>query len=223
MSNIDQLKSLASSKLGFARANQFLVELPTSFSSGGFLGALTTLFTSGNMGGGNLNLLCASATLPGKQLLTLDRRTGMQFEKVAYGYAVDDVNLSFVALNDYGTRKYFDAWRERVIDETGQTVGYKRDYAKPVKIHQLRKPIKALGTSIGPININVGLGGGTVYSVELIDAFPTTIGQVELTNELDGLVQINVQLSYTNWQRASSGQQWIQASAGLGSLSQFLG
>ena len=223
MSNIDQLKSLASSKLGFARSNQFLVELPTSFNAGGFLGALTTLFTSGNMGGGNLNLLCSSATLPGKQILTVDRRTGMQFEKVAYGYAVEDVSLTFIALNDYGTRKYFDEWRAAVINETGQTVGYKRDYAKPVKIHQLRKPIKSLGTSIGPINIDIGLGGGTVYSVELIDAFPTTINAVELNNELDGLVQINVQLSYTNWQRASSGQQWIQASAGLGSLSQLLG
>lgn len=223
MSTIDQLKSLASAKLGFARSNQFLVELPGTFSSGGILGALTTLLTSGNMGGGDLNLLCASATLPGKQILTLDRRTGMQFEKVAYGYAVEDVSLTFIALNDYGTRKYFDAWRERVIDETGQTVGYKRDYAKPVKIHQLRKPIKNIGTDIGPININVGLGGGSVYSVELIDAFPTTINAVELNNELDGLVQINVQLSYTNWQRASGGQQWIQASAGLGSLSQLLG
>jgi hypothetical protein len=44
MSSIDQLKSLASSKLGFARTNQFLVELPTTFGgTGGFLGQLTTL------------------------------------------------------------------------------------------------------------------------------------------------------------------------------------
>ena len=113
MSNIDQLKSLASSKLGFARSNQFLVELPTTFNAGGFLGALTTLFTSGNMGGGNLNLLCNSASLPGKQILTHERRHSMELQKVAYGYAVDDVSLTFYALNDYGTRKYFDAWRER--------------------------------------------------------------------------------------------------------------
>jgi hypothetical protein len=223
MSNIDQLKSLASSKLGFARSNQFLVELPTSFnSSGGFLGKIATFLTSGNMGGGNLNLLCSTATLPGKQILTTDRKTGMEFSKVAYGYAVDDVTMSFVALNDYGTRKYFDEWRSQILDEKRQTVAYKNDYAKSVKIHQLRKPIKALGASLGPININIGLGGGSVYSVELLDAFPTTIGQIELNNELDGLVQINVTLSYTNWQTTSSGQGWIQASAGLGSISQFL-
>ena len=230
MSSIDQIKSLASSKLGFARTNQFLVELPTNFSgAGGFLGELTTLLTSGvglGSGGGDLNLLCASATLPGKQIMTHDRRIGMEFQKVAYGYAVEDVQLSFYALNDYGTRKYFDSWRNVVLNESGHIAGYKKDYAKDVKIHQLRKPIKNIGGSLGPIKINLGIGGGTVYSVRLIDAFPTTIEQVPLTNDMDGLVQINVQLSYTNWETVSGGQGWIQAAAGftggLGGLTSFL-
>jgi hypothetical protein len=44
MTSIDQIKTLASSKLGFARSNQFLVELPTDFSGDrGFLGQLTQL------------------------------------------------------------------------------------------------------------------------------------------------------------------------------------
>lgn len=230
MSSIDQLKSLASSKLGFARSNQFLVELPTTFSgTGGFLGALTTLLTSGiglGSGGGDLNILCAAATLPGKQILTHDRRIGMEFQKVAYGYAVDDVSLTFYAMNDYGVRKYFDEWRNITLNESGHIAAYKKDYAKDIKIHQLRKPIKNIGGSAGPIKINVGLGGGTVYSVRLIDAFPTTIQAIELNNEMDGLVQITVQMSYTNWEPTSGGQGWIQATAGftggLGRLTSFL-
>lgn len=230
MSSIDQIKSLASSKLGFARTNQFLVELPTNFSgSGGFLGSLTSLLTSGiglGSGGGDLNLLCSSATLPGKQILTHERRIGMEFQKVAYGYAVDDVALTFYALNDYGTRKYFDEWRKYTLNENGHIAGYKKDYAKDVKIHQLRKPIKNIGTSAGPIKINIGLGGGSVYSVRLKDAFPTTVQAIELNNDMDGLVQIGVQLSYTNWETTSSGQGWIQATGGLtgglGSLTNFL-
>lgn len=222
MSSVDQIKSLASSKLGFARTNQFLVELPTTFSGGGgFLGQLATLLTSGiglGSGGGDLNLLCNSATLPGKQILTHERRIGMEFQKVAYGYAVDDVTLTFYTLNDYGTRKYFDEWRSRILDENGSVAAYKKDYVKDVKIHQLRKPIMNLGTDLGPININVGIGGGSVYSVRLIDAFPTTIGAIELNNDMDGLVQVTVQLSYTNWETTSSGQGWIQASGGLGNL-----
>ena len=230
MSSIEQIKSLASSKLGFARSNQFLVELPTTFSgTTGFLGQLTTLLTSGiglGSGGGDLNILCASATMPGKQILTSDRRIGMEFQKVAYGYAVDDVTLSFYLLNDYGTRKYFDEWRKQTLNEAGNIANYKKDYAKDVKIHQLRKPIKNLSAGAGPIRINIGLGAGSVYSVKLIDAFPTTIQAIELSNDMDGLVQATVQLSYTNWEAVSSGQGWIQATAGLtgglGGLTSFL-
>ena len=39
--SVDQLKGLASAKLGFARTNQFLVELPSEFASGGLLATLT--------------------------------------------------------------------------------------------------------------------------------------------------------------------------------------
>lgn len=226
MSSVDQLKSLASSKLGFARTNMFLVELPTTFQgAGGFLSKLTTLLTSGvglGAGGGDLNLLCSSATLPGKQILTHDRLIGMERQKTAYGYAVDDVTLSFYTLNDYGTRKYFDEWRKRTLSESTNVAYYKNQYAKDIKIHQLRKPIVNLGTDAGIFNINIGIGGGSVYSVRLKDAFPTTINAIELNNELDGLVQVSVQLSYTNWESVSSGQGWIQATGGIGSIGTFI-
>ena len=226
MSSVDQLKSLASSKLGFARTNQFLVELPTTFQgSGGFLGQLTTLLTSGiglGSGGGDLNLLCSGATLPGKQILTHDRVIGMERQRTSYGYAVDDVTLSFYTLNDYGTRKYFDEWRQNTLDEVGGIAKYKNQYAKDVKIHQLRKPIINLGTDAGIIKVNIGIGAGSVYTVRLKDAFPTTINAVELNNDMDGLVQVSVQLSYTNWESVSSGQGWIQATGGLGSIGTFI-
>jgi len=215
MSTIEQLKSLASSKLGFARSNQFLVELPSGFASGGLLSALTTLLTSGSMGGGDLNLLCSNATLPGKQVLTHERRIGMEFQKVAYGYAVDDVQLTFYVMNDYGISKYFDKWRAATINENGQTVPYKSEYERDVVIHQLRKPILNKNFSAGPINLDIGIGGGTAYSVRLKNAFPTTINAIELNNELDGLVQLTVQLSYTNWESISDTQGFFSVSGGL--------
>jgi len=219
MSSIDQLKSLATSKLGFARTNQFLVNLPTEFSGGGFLSQLTSVLTGGTLGGGDLNLLCSQAVLPGKQILTSDRRIGMEFQKIAYGYAVQDVSLTFYALNDYGIRKYFDSWKSRIIDEATHKPAYKAEYVSPVKIHQLRKPIFNLGVDIGPIDLNLGIGGSTIYSVELIDAFPTTINAVELNNELDGLVQVSVELSYTNWTTRTGGPLGIvQAFGGLNSI-----
>lgn len=215
MANISELKALASLKFGFARTNNFLVELP---SISGIDGS-----SSGQKR--DLNLLCKNATLPGKQILTSDLRIGMRNEKIAYGYAVADVSLTFYSMNDYFIRKYFDRWRELILNEDNGLVGYKKPsgyggyrstgYAAPVKIHQLRKPQVGINANAGPIQLNVGLGGGSVYSVELIDAFPTTLNSIEFTNDLDGLVEVNVQLSYTDWKPIEASQNFINVSVGV--------
>ena len=79
------------------------------------------------------------------------------------------------------------------------TVAYKNEYQGVVKIHQLRKPIFRTGFDIGPISLDLDLFAASIYSVELIDAFPTTINSIELSNEADGLVEVSVQFSFTNW------------------------
>ena len=211
MASVDSLKSLASSKLGFARTSNFLVELPT-------IGTNNLLSRIATMGGNELNILCSNATLPGKQILTHDRRIGLEFQKVAYGYAVDDISMTFYALNDYGIRKYLDTWMSTMVNEEDHLIGYKSDYQRDIRIHQLRKPIINKNIDVGPVDINIGLGQGTVYSVLLENAFPTTMGAIELNNELDGLVQITVQLSYTKWKAINDPQGFIKVSGGFGSI-----
>ena len=52
------------------------------------------------------------------------------------------------------------------------------------------------------IDINTKGGHSIAYQCKLLDAYPTTMNTIELNNELDGLVQLNVQLSYRNWEKA---------------------
>lgn len=209
--SIEDLKALMNTKLGFARPNKFLVTLPSVGVGGGLLNGLIGAFSA--MGGGasprELNILCSNATMPAKQVLTNDRRIGMEFQKVAYGYAVDDVSMTFYLMNDYGIKDYFDSWRSTILDEFGQASNYKNEYAKTVTIHQLRQPLKGFSKQVGPIRFNAGLGGGSVYSVDLLEAFPIASSAIELNNELDGLVQLTVTFAYTNWRRASGGQNFI--------------
>tara|TARA_B100000902_G_scaffold129323_1_gene128495 strand:- start:8797 stop:9465 length:669 start_codon:yes stop_codon:yes gene_type:complete len=220
MTTIDQFKSAASLKLGFARSNQFLVQLPTNLGGKpgltGFAGILSKIGSL--LGGEDMNILCSQAQLPGKRILTHERNVGAENQQVAYGYVVDQVSLTFYCMNDYGIVKYFDEWRDMTIQQIPGEAMYKKDYAKPIKIHQLRRPLAGKSISAGPIRLNLGLGGSSVYSVELLDAFPTTVSAIELTNELDGLVQLTVGISYTNWINTEGGQGWISASAGLGSF-----
>ena len=213
--SVDELKALANTKLGFARPNRFLVTFPTSFGgSGGILGSVLGLLNIGGGGasGRELNILCSNTTLPAKVTLTSERRIGMEFQKVAYGYAVDDVSMTFYLMNDYGVKEYFDAWRNSAIPEDGGnafTSNYKSTYAKSITIHQLKQPLKGFSRQVGPIRFGLGLGGGSVYSVELLEAFPVATSAIELNNELDGLVQLTVTFAYTNWRRATNTQGFI--------------
>ena len=215
--SIEDIKALANTKLGFARPNKFLVTLPNIGAGGGIFTGIQALFNSAGGGASprELNILCSNATLPAKQILTNDRRIGMEFQKMAYGYAVDDVTMTFYLMNDYGIKDYFDSWRSTIIDENGMASNYKNEYAKTVSIHQLRQPLKGFSKQIGPIRFNAGLGGGSVYSVDLLEAFPIANSAIELNNELDGLVQLSVEFSYTNWEAVNDNQGFFKVSAGL--------
>ena len=203
--SIEELKALVSTKLGFAMANNFLVQIPASpgFNIpgiGGFSGIPLPIpgLNGGQATSREIDLLCRQAEIPGKQIITSDRVIGMTRERVANGYAVPDVSMTFYCLNDYGIKRYFENWKSSIINEETGEIGYKRDYVKQIKIHQLRKPVLTKQLEAGPINLNFGLGGDFVYSVVLEDAFPTSIQTIQLTNELDALAELTVQISYTN-------------------------
>jgi hypothetical protein len=238
MTSINQLKGMASSKLGFARSNQFLIELPRlenkSAGAGGLLGAVTEvaeqfipsipgLTPDRQPNSRELNTLCRSSGLPGKQILTTDRKIGMVNEKIAYGYAVSDISLTFYMLNDYSVKNYFDAWMDLILDDgynssgqkTAQIAKYKDEYAKPIKIHQLRKPQIGFSANLGPITANAGFGGGSVYSVELFEAFPTTVNEITFSNDLDGIIEMTVAISFTNWKRVKPSQNFINIDVGF--------
>src|SRR6056300_1464982 len=124
MASIEQLKSQINKTNGIALSNQFAVQLPTikGYESR------------------SLNILCKSVTLPGRQITTKDRQIGLFTEKVADGFIDEDVSMTFYVLNDYHTKLYFDAWKDLIVKQKKGVVGYKKDYAKRITIHQLRKP-----------------------------------------------------------------------------------
>lgn len=128
-----------------------------------------------------LNLMCSAVNLPGKQIMTSERSIGMKYEKIAYSYAVDDIALTFIVRQDLGVKRYFEAWAARAINFDTLEVRYKQDYVEDVEIHQLNSRQEI------------------VYTCKLEDAFPTTLNAISLSNDAAGLMEFNVQLSYTDW------------------------
>jgi len=191
METIDTLKSVISKRRGVARSNLFRVYLPTDISG------------SHNLSSDELNVLCTNVNLPGRQILTQERLIGIKGRKMPTGFASDDVSMTFYCLNDYGIREYFEAWQDLIISQNTYEIAYTNEYCRDIEIAQLKKgmgfdvPIdRIFGLNV---DIDIRTKEEIIYKCKLLEAFPTTMNAIELSNELDGLVQLNVQLSYRNW------------------------
>jgi hypothetical protein len=214
MARIDELKGLVSKGKGIARGNSFNVLLPS------FPGATSR----------EVNLLCNGVNLPGRQIMTQERKIGLINRKIAYEQAYDDVSMTFLILNDYGIKNYFETWQNLAIRQDGLSVGYYNDYTFDVKIQQLRKgfsipvystplglpplpaeiqnrlpKIGSLDLAQGQLDLDLTINKDqVVYECTLEKAFCTSMSAVQLGNDADGVMQLQVQLSYKNWRSSNS-------------------
>ena len=176
---IDVLKSSISRAGGIARLNRFQVELPTNIP-----GIEVT-------DSREYQVLCKTASIPGKGIATHDRTIMTQNEKIGYGYVVQEMAMTFYLLNDYGMRDYFDKWMNSIVNQETFEVSYKTEYQRNIKIHQLREPVEA--------KRRVALN--KIYSIELEDAFPISINSIDFSNDPDVIGEVSVSMSYTKWRR----------------------
>ena len=207
--SVDQMKSLISRKGGTAQPTVFRVQLPS-------IAGVTS---------SDVNLLCTAVNIPGKQIATYDREIGGKMEKVAYRNLYQDVSMTFLVLNDYGIRNYFEEWTKLIVDPDTYEPGYKNEYTSQIKIEQLKKGIglpiystpiglpylpseiqnrlpSILGLDLarGQFDLNFITGDKVVYETVLEDAFPTTMTDVNLGNALnDQVLEFSVSFSYTKY------------------------
>ena len=190
----------------------------------------------------SLNMLCKATSLPGRQILSNEKQMGLDNMKVAYGYAVTDVTLTFHCLNDMGVREYFELWQNQAVNQETKEVGYFNDYTHPVIIQHIKKgtsfPIKKekiydsgkipstirgrlprlgpLDLAQGEVDVSAVFSDDITYTCVLDKAYPTTLQAIELSD--DGqLLEVTVELSYKNWKSKSGdrvGSDFIEGLAG---------
>lgn len=212
--SIEEFKGMVAAKGGLARSNLFVVTFPS------LPGASSR----------DVNLLCKDVQLPGRQITTQDRQIGVKSVKLPYGFLTEDISLTFHVMNDWGIKSYFESWQALAVNPVTYEINYKQSYVRPVTITAMKKgwslPVfnKPLGIpklpsefqnrlpKIGPIDlaqgeidIDLGTSDQKLYEVKLINAFCTTMNQINLNNEANGLVELNIQLSYDNWESTNYG------------------
>lgn len=195
--SVDQLKGEISKRGGIANPTLYNVILPSRW--GGW-GANTR----------DMNLICTRVNLPGRQIATVDKVIGGKMEKVPYNNLFGDVTMTFMLLNDYGARNYFENWMDTIINQSNYEPAYKNEYASQIRVQQLDKDF---GDKINTkLSVNDGFftrglsfsldikPNDVVYETRLIDAFPVTMTDIDLSNASnDQVAEFQVTFSYTKY------------------------
>ena len=192
-SSIDDFKSSIVKHGGLARGNRFAVFVTPPSASLFNLdleniasNALSGTFNPKNLVNDprDIALLCVSASLPGRQITTIEHQDSTITTKRPNGYLNEDVSFTFHLTNDYYIKKIFDRWQDSVINRDSYHARYKESYVSDIVIQQLNSQ-------------NV-----PIYGVKLKNAFPVTINAVELSNESENSFQkLTVTVSYDDFER----------------------
>lgn len=129
-----------------------------------------------------IDILCESCSFPGKQIMTNEYTSVKKSEKIVYNYLVDDVTFVFHLTGDYAIKKMFEDWANYIVDSRRFRKEYNNMFVTDVKINQLDNYDKI------------------IYSVTLMNAYPTTINSIELSNTSENQSQrLTVTMTYEDY------------------------
>jgi len=163
----DFAKSIINSQGGVARLNKYRVIMPTLFIGGD---AIT------------LDVLCRSATIPGRSITTQQRRTNMKIVEVPNGYINTPVDMIFTETAAYSVSRYLDQWMNRVVDPETFQIEYRDNIVRDILV------------------MSTDTMGIPQYIVILQNAWPKVKTQIDLSDEAENaLVSVRAQFEYEDY------------------------
>ena len=171
--NINDFK--ASFQKDLARPNKFDVNIPVP---------LTLIPYVNNAK--SLNYRCENASLPGRNLIPVEQKIGSNpVEKYPSLTSYTDIDLTFIVDDDMSQKVFFDAWLNFINPNYNFNFRYKSDYATIITINQY------------------DVTNQLSYSINLYDAYPISMNQMDLDWSVDGYHKITVTFAYTYWNNNS--------------------
>ena len=136
--------------------------------------------------------MCETVSLPTRSAATNELSMYGPVQSFPYRFTFTEASLSFYVTEDFEIKKVFDAWQEIIIDPVSGDLGYFDDYKCSIII---KKYSSGEGVSIGED-----------YSVKLIDAWPSIIGEIALGHSLGGdVLRLPVTFQFRKWEEGTSG------------------
>ena len=129
------------------------------------------------------SLACESISFPGRNIdTTEDTNIYGPVRNIATGFSYADITATFRCSRDMREKRYFETWQKLSYNPATWSMQYYEDYVGAVQIFQLDE------------------NNNRKYGVELVEAFPKTIGAMTLDysngNEIN---KLPVTFSYRWW------------------------
>jgi len=175
MSTIDTLKSTIVRHGGLARSNRFDILMVPPAEAFNDTESIR-----------DINVLCETCSLPGRQIQTFEHAYFRQQIKVAESFINEDVSFTFNLTSDFFIKDIFDKWTNLIIDRNSYKKNYDSVYKRDVGIFQNDVQNK------------------NVYGIKLINAFPISVQAIELDSS-DGEVQkVTVDFTYEDFEELTT-------------------
>lgn len=142
----------------------------------------------------SLSYRCEIAQLPGRTLATTDQRTYGPIQKHPYLTTYTDIDLTLIVTDGLIEKKIFDNWIEYINPTSTNDFNYRRSYETALTINQYDVTDKLS------------------YSVNLYEAYPISMNQLDLDWSSEGYHKLMVTFAYTYW-RSDSQKDYTQQSA----------
>jgi len=154
----------------------------------------------------SLNYRCENANLPGRTFATTEQKTYGPIEKYPYLSTYNDMDLTFIVDDDMSQKLFFDGWLNYINPQYNNNLRFKGDYATIITINQY------------------DVSNQLSYSVNLYDAYPISMNQLDLDWAGDGHHKLVVTFAYTYWQNNSTQALGMQlVDYGMASVASIIG
>ena len=178
-----------------ARTNRFDVNIPIPLT-------LIPYISSAK----SLTYRCENAQLPGRTFATTEQKTYGPVEKFPYQTTFNDIDLTFIIEDDMNQKVFFDAWLNYINPQYNNNFRYKSDFSTVITVNQY------------------DVTGKLSYSIDLVDAYPISMNQLDLSWGDDGYHKLSVSFAYTYWKNNSLQAVGMQlVDAGINAVSDALG
>ena len=131
-----------------------------------------------------INLFTSDVELPGRDVNEIERTTEGEIRSVGYLHTHQNLNISYYCTESLAEKEFFETWQDVVYNKDRVASGYYDDYTSRIEVIKYNASFKK-----------------DVAKYQFNECYPTNIGAISLDSIGDGVVKLQMQFKFRNYDR----------------------